>query len=138
MTNGGWRFHVVNTLRADLKMNSRPLMIYIPFQNTRKLRSGLLKLLKAEITQPHHIATMHLVSLDQIILEYQEIRKRDGKIVNLHRIKQVLLAIIEQLIESAPRLLCIPQFKPCQSLIEDHIRWLIIVEHWAGRFFQSV
>src|SRR5690242_19424236 len=115
--------------RAHPKMNPRPLMINIQFQNTQKLCPGLLELLETEITQTHHIEAMYLIALFQIILEYQKIRKRNSKIVNLYCIDQVLLTIINQFIEAASCLLRISQFKPCQSLIEDHIRWLIIVKY---------
>ena len=80
-------------------------MIYIQFQNMRKLLFRLLKLLKAEISQAHHIIAMHRIALVQIILKYQEIRKRDSEIVDLHDIEQVLLAIVDQFVEATFRLL---------------------------------
>jgi len=58
-------------------MNSRSLMIDIQFQGTREICPGLLELLKAEMTESHHIETVHFVSPVEIILEYQKIRQRN-------------------------------------------------------------
>ena len=119
-------------------MNSHSLMIDIQFQGTREVYPGLLELLQTKMTKAHHIETVHLVSLVQIIFEYQEIRERNGEIVNFHVVEQVLLSIIDQLIEAASGFLCAPELEPCQSLIEDHIRWLVIVKQGAGRFFKPL
>src|SRR5258706_15581624 len=119
-------------------MDSRPLMIDIQFQEIREKGPGLLELLQAKVTKAHHIETVYLVSPVQVVLEYQEIRQRNGEIVYGHIVIQVLLSVIDQLVETASGFLCIPQLEPCQSLIEDHIWWLIVVKHCAGRLFVSL
>ena len=43
-------------------------MIDVQFQGAGELCPGLFKLLKTEMTKAHHIETMHLVSLVQIVL----------------------------------------------------------------------
>src|SRR5215469_3975814 len=124
--------------RAHCKMNSRTLVIDIQFQRARELCAGLLELLKAEMTKAHHIEAVHPVALVQIILEYQEVRERNSEVVNAHMVEKVLLSVIDQLIEAAFGLLYVSRFEPRQSLIENHIRWLVIVKHCAGRFFEPL
>src|SRR5205807_2034956 len=107
--------------RAHFEMYSRSLMIDIQFQGTREICPGLLKLLKTQMTESHHVETVHFVSPVQIILEYQKVRQRNGEIGDFHFVEQVLLSIIDQLIEAASGLLYVPQLEPGQPLIKDHI-----------------
>src|SRR2546429_8010489 len=103
------------------EMYSRSLMIDIQFQGTREICPGLLELLKTEMTESHHIETVHLVSPVQIILEYQKVRQRDGEIVDFYVVEQVLLPVIDQLIEAAVCLPCVSLLEPRQPLIKNHI-----------------
>src|SRR5712691_9133232 len=124
--------------RTHFEMYSCSLMIDIQFQSTREICPGLLELLKTEMTKSHHIETVHFVSPVQIILEYQKVRQRNGEIVDFYVVEQVLLPVIDQLIEAASGFPGVPQLEPGQPLIEDHIRWLVIVKHCAGRFFEPL
>src|SRR5579872_2799315 len=72
------------------------------------------------------------ISPVQIVVEYKEIRKRDCKIVYFHFVEQVLLSIVYQRVETVPGLLCVTELEPCQSLIEDQIRRLVVIKHGAG------
>src|SRR5437764_14904492 len=106
--------------RAHFEMNSRSLMIDIQFQGTREICPGLLELLKTEMTESHHIETVHFVSPVQIILEYQKVRQRNGERVDFYVVEQVLLPISDQLIEAAPGLLCVPWLEPRQPWVRAH------------------
>src|SRR2546423_4220968 len=114
--------------RTHFEMNSRSLMIDIQFQGTREICPGLLELLKTEMTESHHIETVHLVSPVQIILEYQKVRQRDGEIVDFYVVEQVLLPVIDQLIEAAVGLPRVPHLQPGPPLLKKPIRWFVLLK----------
>ena len=62
--------------RAHFEMNSRSLMIDIQFQGTREICPGLLELLKAEMTESHHIETVHFVSPGFVLTYIGEFQDR--------------------------------------------------------------
>src|SRR5450759_3904264 len=94
----GSNFHL---FPAHFTMNSRSLMVCIQFQRLRELCLSLLEILQTELAKTHHIMAVHFVSLIQIIFEYQEVRQRNGEIVNFHVVEQVLFPIIGKLIEAS-------------------------------------
>ncbi|HEU0001684.1 MAG TPA: hypothetical protein VFQ36_12325, partial [Ktedonobacteraceae bacterium] len=67
-------------------------MINVHLQNLLEVCASLLKLLKAEMTQAHHIVTMRPVSLIQVVLENEEIGQGNCKIVDFHVVKQMPLS----------------------------------------------
>ncbi len=82
--------------------------------------------------------TVYLVAFVQVVLEDQEVGERHGEVVDLHVVEQVLFAVVDQFIEAAFGFLYVLEFEPGQALIEDHIWWLVIVEHCAGWFRESL
>src|SRR2546421_7670619 len=94
----GSNFHL---FPAHFTMNSRSLVVDIQFQRLCELSLSLIEIPQTELAKTHHIMAVHFVSLIQIIFEYQEVRQRNGEIVNFHVVKQVLLPIIDELIEAS-------------------------------------
>ena len=88
---------------------------------------GLLALAQSPMTQSHHQVAMDEVAHLQIVLPDKQVGQGDRKIVNLHLVEEVLLAVSDEPMETAACLLFITQLPPGQSLIEDFVRLLVVV-----------
>ena len=97
----------------------------------------LLLLAQTDISQRHEIITVSAVSCRVILIKDQEFRKGNSEIFNLNFIFQVLLTVIDQPVETGTGFPYLAHLQVCQSLIEDHIRRLVIVIHGASWFIRA-
>ena len=91
----------------------------------------------AEIAQSQHVFAVNHVACVERIIPNEQVGKRNGKIVHHLLFKEMLLAVVQQLVESAVGLAVSAQFSQCRSLIEYLVGFGIVVIHGSSWFLRS-
>lgn len=109
------------------------LMVYIQIHHFGNKPFSLGFIAQPQVSQSHHQIAMDFVANIQIVIPYQQIRQRYREIVNLHVVKQMLFTVLDQLIETTSGLSLITQLSPGESLVENLVRLLVVIEESDGR-----
>ena len=78
-------------------------MVYVQGFSLFKIAVALFLVAKTIIAEGHHVFAVNLVAHLKVVFPYQEVGQGDGEIVHPYLVEEMLLAIVDQLVETAVR-----------------------------------
>jgi hypothetical protein len=113
-------------------MQCRSLVVGIQLERAIEMCARRVPVAEPKVPQSHHVPTVDSVIFVEVLVKYQEVRQRYGKIVHLYVVIEMLLAVLDERLEDCRRLLGFAKLLPRQPLVKYHLRRLVVVVHRRG------
>ena len=125
-------------LLAQRTQGTDPLMIDIHLLDLRKVALGMGLIAQSCIAEGKHEETVDAVLLVEVAIPNLQVGQRDGKVVHHLRLEEMLLAVADELVETAMSLGSATELEQGQSLIENLLGLGIVVVHGCSGLGGSV
>ena len=98
-------------------------MVLVNLLCYREIAFSLLGISQAVMPKCHHIVAMHFVAYVQVFVPDEQVRKRNCS----HLVEEMLFTKCEQFVKTASGFVNATEALQCHTLIEDFIRFGIVV-----------
>lgn len=76
-------------------------MVVVELENFLEELCRLFLFAEAEVTERHYKITVYGIADVQVVFLYQQVWKRNGKVVDLYIVEQVLLSVLYEFVETS-------------------------------------
>src|SRR5579871_5227921 len=108
-------------------MQRGALVIDIQLQHFLQCSRSLRLFAQSQAAETDQVFTMNEITPVEVLLEYQHVRQRDGKIVDGDAVEQMRLAECNELIKESFSAFMLPQLAPGQGLVYDLVRLRVVI-----------